>query len=398
MTLPQKQFDDFVNDQAAAMQASSSSLLDFSVGSILRALIEANAGNALWLEGLCTTLLAVTRLTTSHGEDVDTFVEQFGLERNAATPAFGEVTFSRFTTTTQATIAAGTLDPGTLNLLTQGALVYSSANQVTYSVYADDSNPNYDPDLNAYVVPIDTASIDVPVIAITAGAVGNVFSNQITTIASVIVGIDTVTNDQPFSNGENQESDSALKIRFVLYLNSLSKATEQAIEAAVAGVEGVARYKIVENEDILGNVLLGFFYVVIDDGSGAASGTLLSNVQTAVGLVRGLTIAYSIYAPDPVPISISAHVFTDGTIPDDTVQTAALDALESYITDLGFDSLIAYSEIPRIIYDVNTSLSGNKYSPIINVNNYTLNGGTSDITLVGREIATDGTLTVIMNA
>ncbi len=381
MALPEKQFDELVNDQVAAIQASAGQVLDFSVGSILLAIVESNAGNTLWIEGLVTKLLAITRLTTSKGEDVDTFLAQFGLERLGAVNSTGEVTFSRFTPSVQAVIPAGTLDT-----ITQGALVYSPASQVTYSVYADASNPNYDPDLNAYVIPIDTSNATVPIVALTAGAIGNVLVNQITTISSVIIGVDTVTNDQPLTNGQDQESDDAAKIRFVLYINSLSKATKQALEAVIAGTEGVKRYKLVENEDVIGNTLYGFFYAVIDDGTGNASDTLLQNVQIALYATRGFTIGFSVYAPTPFPIGITATVTANGTIPADTVKANILSALQQYIISLGFDALIPYSRIPWVIYNADPTVT--------DITSYTLNGSTIDITLSGRQIATVGTLSV----
>lgn len=388
MPLNTKTFDQLVSDQANAMQGVARILLDFTQGSDFLATVQANAGNSLWLQGLIATLLAVARLQTSFGADADSFVEQFGLERDPATPAFNSVTFSRNLTNQTAVIAAGTFD-----LSTQGALVSSSVNGITYSVYADTSNPNYDPTRKSYIIPIGISSASVPVVATTPGAVGNVVANQITTIASAIPFVDNVTNPTPFTNGEDQESDVALKVRFVLYLDSLSKATEQALQAAILGIAGVARYKLVENKDVLGNTYLGFFYAVVDDGSGNASPQLLGNVQSSLDATRGFTIAFADYAPIPFLTNIVVHVFTDGSIPDADVQTAVINALSDYIISKSFDSLFAYSVIPAIIYPI-YGLN----NVITDVTNYTLNGGVSDIQLTGRQIFVPGTLTVVMNA
>ncbi len=385
MPLPILSFQQLVDTQVAAMQASAGIVLDFSVGEVLLAAVESNAGNSLWLESTAEQLLAVTRLTTSTGNDVDTFVEQFGLSREPAVPASGAVTFSRFTAN----------QIGTINV---GGLVSSVANGISYAVGVDTDNTYYNPSQNAYLLPIGISSTSVPVTATTLGSVGNILANQITTLQSVFVNIDSVTNPSDFTNGANQESDAALKVRFVLYINSLSKATKLAIEAAILSVEGVVRFKLVENYDVNGNPLLGFFYAVIDDGTGNAPSPLLASVQSAVDLVRGFTIAFSIYAPDPVNIDVTAHVFTDASIPDATVQTASISALNTYITEQGFNALFPYSEIPRIIYDTNLTLSGSSFTPTVNVTNWTLNSGTSDVTLTGKEIAIPGTVTVIMNA
>ncbi|HNC11743.1 MAG TPA: baseplate J/gp47 family protein [Cyclobacteriaceae bacterium] len=388
MALNTKTFDQLVSDQANAMQGVARILLDFTDGSDFLATVQANAGNSLWLQALITALLAVARLQTSSGSDVDSFVEQFGLEREPATPAYNSVIFSRNLTNKIAVIAAGTFD-----LSTQGALVSSTVNGITYSVYADTSNPAYDPVQNAYIIPIGVSSATVPVVATTPGSVGNVVANQITTIASAIPFVDNVTNPDPFTNGEDQESDADLKVRFVLYLDSLSKATQQALQAAILGVPGVARYKLVENEDVTGNPYLGFFYAVVDDGSGNASPQLLGNVQSALYATRGFTIAFADYAPIPFPVNIVVHAFTDNSIPDTDVQTAVITALQNYIVSKSFDSLFAYTVIPAIIYPI-YGLN----NVITDVTNFTLNGGISDIQLVGRQIFVPGTITVVMNA
>lgn len=383
MTLPIKSFNQLVNEQVSVMQAAAGMPLDFSIGSILRAIVESNSGNALWLQALIMQLLAVSRLTTSTGNDVDTFVGQFGLTRNPPVPATGNVTFSRNTTTVQATIQAAVV---TDNVPVGGALVASTVNGINYMVMPDPANPDFNVSLNAYVLLAGNANITVPIQAVTAGSIGNVFSDEITIIVSVIPYVDAVNNSQPLTNGEDQESDQALKVRFVLYLNSLSKATKQAIQAAILSVPGVARYKLIENENTDTTEHLGFFYAVIDDGEGSASGPLIANVEAAIEAVRGFTIAYSVYDPIAFPIDFIVTVTNDGSVSDDSLETTVTQALETYITSSGFDALFPYSKIPEIVYDSSAA--------IINVTSYTQNAGTTDITLTGRNIATVGDITV----
>ena len=50
MTLPFKNFATIVGNAAAAVQGSAEQLLDLTVGSTLRAMLEAHAGVALWLQ------------------------------------------------------------------------------------------------------------------------------------------------------------------------------------------------------------------------------------------------------------------------------------------------------------------------------------------------------------
>ena len=50
MSLSIKTFAQYVRDMSAAVQAATTQILDLSVGSVLRAILEANASVALWLQ------------------------------------------------------------------------------------------------------------------------------------------------------------------------------------------------------------------------------------------------------------------------------------------------------------------------------------------------------------
>lgn len=376
MPLPIRTDKELLSSQVTAMQSAAGSILDFSVGSDYRAIIESNMGNSLWLQALISSLLSVTRLLTCAGSDVDTFVGDFGLKRRPGTGAFGIVTFSRNTT-------------GSIVYVPLNTKVLSRVNGISYSVTKDVTNPNWIPSKESYIFNLNTSSIDVPIKANSSGIITNCLADQITTITGVLVGVDSVTNDQPFTNGTNQQSDQSLKDEFILYLSSLFRATKQAIQYSVSIVPGVFRYKVVENKTILGATQLGFFYSVIDDGSGSASNELIGNVKASVESYRGLTIAYDIYAAVSFPISITADVFNGNTSDETEIRNNIVAAIENYITSQSFDDLFPYSRIPSIIYGAD--------SRVIDVKNYTLNGGTSDIQLIGREIMTVGTINIIMN-
>jgi hypothetical protein len=136
-------------------------------------------------------------------------------------------------------------------------------------VVADTSNPAYDSTQSGYVVPASTASVTVPVSAIVAGSSGNASANTVTVIVGVIPGIDTVTNANSFANGADAESDDAARARFQLWVASLSKATKSAIEYAISSIQQGCFYQVVENQDYAGNTKYGYFYAVVDDGSGS---------------------------------------------------------------------------------------------------------------------------------
>ena len=65
MNLPTRNFTDIVRDMSAAITASAGRLIDISIGSVLRAIVEANAAIVLWVQWLVLLTLQTTRAATS---------------------------------------------------------------------------------------------------------------------------------------------------------------------------------------------------------------------------------------------------------------------------------------------------------------------------------------------
>src|SRR5580698_8165980 len=108
MQLQLRTFDTIVSSAAAAVQGAAQTLLDLTVGSVLRAVLEANAGLGLWMQWLILETLQTTRASTSTASDLDTWMADFGLTRQQAVAAAGSATFARFSPVTTALIPAGT--------------------------------------------------------------------------------------------------------------------------------------------------------------------------------------------------------------------------------------------------------------------------------------------------
>lgn len=130
MAITTQDFVTIVRNQVTAIQGAASSLVDMTVGSILRAVVEANAAVVLWLQGLILQLLATTRAATSSGADLDSWVADYGVTRLAGVAATGQVTFSRFTATQQAEIPVG-------------SSVQTADGSQVFTVTADTTNPAY---------------------------------------------------------------------------------------------------------------------------------------------------------------------------------------------------------------------------------------------------------------
>ncbi|OYV32382.1 MAG: baseplate protein, partial [Acidocella sp. 20-61-6] len=221
MQLSMQNFSTLLTNMAASVQGAATGLLDMSVGSVLRAILESNAALALWMQWLMVQCLATTRLATSAGSDADSFGADFGFARLPAVAATGSVTFARFSPSVAAQVPVGTS-------------VSTSGNTAAFVVVADPSNAAYQGDAAAYELAAGVASVTVAVTASVAGSAGNVQPGAISVLSSAIAGIDTVSNQAALTGGMDAETDTAFRVRFGSYLASLSRATNISIGAAIA--------------------------------------------------------------------------------------------------------------------------------------------------------------------
>ena len=374
-SIPTQDWVTLVRNQVSAIQGYAKVLVDLTVGSVLRAIVESNAALVVWLQGLLMQVLALTRASSSSGTDLDSWVADFGFSRLPAVAATGVVTFSRFTTTQQV-------------LVPIGATVQTADGTQQFTVTVDTTNSAYSAALGGYVIAAGTANVSVPVAAVTVGAAGNAVAGSVTVIAGAISGVDTVTNAAAFVNGADAESDAAVRTRFVAYVASLSKATKAAVGAAIAGVKQGLTYVILENQTYAGLTQNGTFIVIVDDGTGSPPSTLLSTVSNAIDAVRPITSTFYVYAPVVVNATISMTVATAAGYTHSTITALVQTALLNYINTLPLGTSLTYSRLAQVAYDASPAVT--------NVTSVLLNGGTSDLAATSLQVikTTAGSITV----
>lgn len=373
MTITTKSFTVLVRDIVTAIQGAATGLVDLTVGSVLRAVTEAHATVTLWLQGLILQLLATTRAATSNGDDLHSWMLDFGVTPLPAIAASGLVTFARFTPTAQAVVPVG-------------ATVLTSDGTQAYTVDLDTTNAAYSAALAGYALAAGVASIAVSVTAVTAGIAGNAVAGQVALINQPIPGVDTVSNPAGFTNGLDAESDTALRARFILYLASLSKATAAAVGSAIASLEQGLTYSLTENVNYAGVAQLGYFFVVVDDGTGAPPSSLLSTVYNAIDAVRATTIGFGVFAPVKITANITMTITTATGYAHAATAALVSAALSSYVNALTIDGDLTFSRLTKIAYDASPGVT--------NVTGVTLNGATADLVASKLQVIKTGTVSV----
>ncbi len=369
MQLPLQDFTALVRTQAAAAQGAARGLIDLSVGSVLRAILEANASVGLWMQWLIVEVLATTRAATSAGADLDSWVADFGLARLPGIAARGTATFSRTT-------------PGLSAVVPVGALVKTGTgtDALSFAVAADAGHPAWT-GAGFLLRPADLA-VAAPVAAVAAGRAGNVKAGELRLLASAIPGVDAVTNEAPAAGGLDAEADAALRLRFGGFIDSRTRATKQAVGFAIQGLQQGLSFAIAERTDTAGAARPGHFTVTIDDGTGGASASLLAAAAAAIEAVRPIGGTFSVRAPLVVRVNLS--LFAQG--PPDAL--AAIRAtLGAYVAALPIGAGLVISRIIQLAHDADPRIE--------RVTAVAVNGAANDLAPPSYGVLRLGSLSVL---
>lgn len=374
-TLQPRSFSAIVQMIAAGVQGRARTVLDYSIGSTLRAIAEGHAGVALWIQGLILKLLLTTRASTSSGADLDTWVNDFGVFRLAAIGASGYVNFVRFT------------GSETTPFIPVGATVETADGTQAYAVVADPGNPIYSTGQFGYTMPAYTTSVTLPVKALAAGYATNAMAGSVSVLTSGLVGIDEVMNPADLLGGVDAESDQALRVRFQFFIASLSKATAAAIIYAVKSLQFGAQCTLTEFETYEGVANPGFFYATIDDGSGVPTTELLTAAGAAIQEVRPLTVQFAIFPPVIIYVTVTMRLVSfDGYDHNDVIGNVGI-AVRDYINTLQLGESLSYTKIMQVAFNADPGVQ--------DIIEYRLSGGVSDIVAANKNVIKTNQVTVV---
>lgn len=372
-TLPTKSFNQIVIDTTAGIQGRAAKLINFSQGSSLRAIVEGFAGLFLWFQVLVLKMLQASRLSTSSGIDVDTFTADFmpivpgsittalptGSPRLGAQAASGTVTYTRFT--------AG---PVTCFVPVGATQSTNDGNNTKFIVTTNLTFATYRVGPPAgYLLAANVASIIVPVQCAVAGIIGNVSVGAIGTITSSVTGLDTVANTAAFTNGADQELDSALKQRFSAYILGLSRGDYFGLNASIEGASVTVQWTLTENYNFDGSYHPGYFLVITDDGSGTPSPAFLTLITNAAQAVRPLGIQCAVLSPTIVLANVSMQIKTATGYDHNTVVAQVSAAIALNINSLGLGVSLPWTQLASWAYAI---------PGVTSVANVLLNGSAGD--------------------
>lgn len=237
-------------------------------------------------------------------------------------------------------------------------------------------------------------SADLVVVAADAGVVGNIPAACAFTASPTISGFVSAANANLFNNGRDQESDDQRKQRFVAYIRSLQRATNEALDygartAALLNATGVeverVRSALVYEPYVHDNTQpIAWSKVYIHNGSGSTSNDLLARcdavlrgyVDTATGAkvagYKASGIKLDVLKATEVPTDITGVITPEPGIDGADLVPLAEDALARHLLDVEIgdtsllkDRVILVSDIPgvaNIVFSVGTADITSTYS------------------------------------
>jgi len=347
--IKKKSISDILGGLIDYTSTRTSEITDFTPGSIIRSIYEAEA---MELEQLYT--LSIENILWGIRHSV---LDAFGFTPKDATAAFGYVTV------TLSTPLASPL------VLAKGTSFYSSKDTESIMFVTQDS----------YFLDTGTSSFQVVVYCTQLGTIGNIDSNYIDTMSSTQITSKTATNEEPFATGTDEESTDSVLKRFRQFVATRGRATVNAVDYAARSVPGVTGVYVYEDT--------GEFTVYAHDANGDLNPYMLNQVTNAVNLYRPVGIPWSV---SPVIKLVKGITFeiavTDSTLVDDSFQTGLAEYVKKYLQSFTAGQDLVQNELTNYIMGYSTIISdvyydGSTTNGIDDMD--TANGGS------GKIVATD---------
>lgn len=399
----------------------SQSPLNFTSGSMLGAIANAVVAWLFFLQQQIAYVYSVTRAGTSTGADLTSWGADYGLNPTRVAPTYannvGNPSYVTLISNTPlgaqailpasapATSSNGVATPPTGNgvVIQDGSV--PPASPLQFVLIADPANPNYNAGMGGYVAPAGATSLTVTVQALAGGTAGNAVAGTLQKIVTPGVPFSSVTQSNDILNGQNQETDIALRARQLTYVGALASSSRPALIGRITALQPALTLAFQESQPA--------FTVYVDDGSGAIPAITIANVQTVINANRAAgTGAATAAAPANQTITVSVT----GTTAQSgfnilTVRAAIQAAIIAYINANGVGganasnsygyatgayappNTLPYAGIVSVVasfigLNVGQGLAG--YSAI------TVNSGTSNVAITNAQLAraTTGSVTV----
>lgn len=316
------QIKDFASVSASLInliRATTQKVTDFNVGSVVRSILDSVAAE---IDELYQQMF----IGLKEAIPVATY-NSFNFEALQAQPASGTIRVTVAPAAEPVTITAGT------NFTFDGA-------RVDYENVVD------------VVIPAGVAFVDVPVVAVEAGSIGNIGAGQTFRVNPPIPGMTVASNPAAFASGTDAETDEDRKLRFNAFIQSLNRGTVAAliygmrttslVDSGGNVTERVAFASVVEPWLIDSNQPISLVRCYVHNGVGATSSALVNKARDVLYGYRDPVTGQAVPGWKAAGVRVEVFAATEQLVPVTGVLTA----------EPGFDkpTLIAQAEQEVLAY------------------------------------------------
>lgn len=314
-----KKQSDILTNMVDRVSVETNKLTDFNVGSAIRALFDAFSIEA-------ENLYMLTLENISEGIESG-LMQSFDFIPRDATYAYGDITIEfNNTLTANAIIPAGSsfstgIAGSALRFSTRDSyIVQSGSNKATVTVYAN-----------------------------TPGVVGNVESFQINTSESNVYNVTRVYNPESFLTGKDAETYEETKRRFQLFIESIGRATKNAIRYGALTVEEVHSVYVYEQ--------VGLVTVYVADANGNLSDNLRLAVETALEDYRPAGIELVVEPMTKLIMDVTVNVkFSNNNIVTNESLSALTSVIKNFLNSLEASEDLVVTQLIKTVINADDNI------------------------------------------
>lgn len=292
---------------------------------------------------------------------LDMRVAEVGLERKEATFSKGQVLF---TGTAGLTVPAGTrfsTDDDSVTFITDEDVILDGSGNGLVNATAE-----------------------------VGGSDGNISANTVLYVLGDQAGVLEISNPNAFDGGIDEEYDEDLISRFYDRVQKpISSGNANQYLQWAKEVAGVGDAKVYDADSPFGNGAGTVKLVILDSDRRAlhpSIDTLVANVLNYIQPLRPVGASVSVVGATEVPLTISATVTLESGYDLADINTAFTSAVTDYLKELAFvDNIVRYNKLSNFLLDV---------EGVLDFSDFTLNGGSANITIAEGSVAVLGTVTL----
>lgn len=317
MGLKLKTFSETLNDMIGWMVTRGSKISNFTVGSVIRTILEAIS---LEIEALYYQMSKGFKEALQHS-----VFYSFGFSKKGAIPSSGMVTI-RF----KSDIPYNMVIPKGYKFSTvpvRGRVIHFESTQDVACVSGD-------------------TVANVPVKCTTPGVIGNVPAGAIQICVNPLPFTQGVSNHMDFNNGAEEEDVAEVKKRFTEYIQTLSKGTIAAVKYGCLTVQGVTGVHVDER--------IGVLDIYIHDINGDLTPTLEKAVRDTLIDYRAGGIEVRILPVTKRVVDLSVEIILSSGFDGAKYQKMVQDSLIDYLNSYTVATSLRRADLIRYIMNIDT--------------------------------------------